>query len=377
MPQDASTREALARQIGADGSQLIGRGRTAHPSRGLRDLPALEALRRIGLRQYDRCTVPGLDALRWRAGDEHPPAAGRIASPDDLEARDRSQRDTHGVGDTRHLTETGDADPPDLLTQVMTTPATTPDRVMGPAIQQDLAERDLLPGTHVLDSGSVDADLLVTAQTPHQIDVVGPPFGSSSRHWREGQGYDRQAFAIAWAVQQARCPQGHASVHWRPGPHVAGDPVMRIRFDGATCRACPTRRACTSAQAAPRQLTVSPQAHHEVLQAARQRQGTPPFQAPYALRAGVESSLSQGVRGFQLRRSRYRGLARPPLQPLLAATAMHVVRVIAWLWGQPLGERRRLLGHFAQLAPHPVSRQTALCERMTDPTESVVAMFVS
>ena len=31
-----------------------------------------------------------------------------------------------------HLTETCDADHPDLITQVMTTPATTPDSVMGP-----------------------------------------------------------------------------------------------------------------------------------------------------------------------------------------------------------------------------------------------------
>jgi transposase len=136
---------------------------------------------------------------------------------------------------------------------------------------------------------------------------------------------------------------------------------MRIRFDGATCRACPTRRACTSAHAAPRQLTVSPQAHHEALQAARQRQETPQFTAQYALRAGVESRLSQGIRRFDLRRSRYFGLARTHLQQLLTATAMHVVRVIAWLWSGPLGERRRQPGHFAQLAPHPLSRQTMLC----------------
>ena len=87
----------------------------------------------------------------------------------------------------------------------------------------------------------------------------------------------------------------------------------------------------------------------------------PFFKAPYALRAGVESSLSQGIRRFDLRRSRYLGLARTHLQQLLTATAMNVVRVIAWLWGEPLGERRRQPGHFAQLAPHPLSRQTVRC----------------
>jgi transposase len=225
----------------------------------------------------------------------------------------------------------------------------------------DLAARELLPGTHVLDSGYVDADFLVTAQRQHYIDVVGPAFGSYSRPHQTGHGDDLQAFVLNWEVQQARCPQGQTSVHWRPGREVSGDPVIRIRFDGATCRACPARPACTTATGAPRQLTLRPQAHHEAIQAARQRQETPEFKAQYALRAGVESSLSQGMRRVDLRRSRDIGLARTHLQQLLTATAMHVVRVIAWLWGEPLGERRRPPGHFARLAPQPLSCQTVLC----------------
>jgi hypothetical protein len=85
----------------------------------------------------------------------------------------------------------------------------------------------------------------------------------------------------------------------------------------------------------------------------RQRQETPEFTAQYALWAGMESRLSQGTRRFDLRRSRYLGFARTPLQPLLTATARNVVRVMAWLRGEPLGERRRQPGHLAQLSPHP------------------------
>jgi transposase len=137
------------------------------PALGLRELPALEPLRRIWLQQYYRCMVPGREALCWRTGDEQPPATVRLTSAYDLEARYSSKRETHWVGYKVHLTETCDADHPDLITQVMTTPATTPDSVMRPAIQQDLADRDVLPGIHLLDSGYVDADLLVTAQTQH------------------------------------------------------------------------------------------------------------------------------------------------------------------------------------------------------------------
>ena len=361
LPKDASKRQALARQVGADGYQLLAWVQTDGTPLGLNDLPALEALRQIWVQQYYRCTVPGLETLRWRTSDERPPSAVRIASPYDLEARYSSKRETHWVGYKLHLTETCDTDYPNLMTQVVTTPATTQDSVMGPAIQQDLADRDVLPGIHLLDSGYVDADLLATAQTQHQIDVIGPPFGSYSRQRREGRGYDLQAFVMNWEAQQARCPQGHTSVHWRPGHDVSGDPVIRIRFDGATCRACPTRQACTSARGAPRQLTVRLQTYHEALQTARQRRETPEFAAQYALRAGVESSLSQGTRRFDLRRSRYLGLARTHLQHLLTATAMNIVRVIAWRRGKPVGGRRRQPGHFAQLAPHPLARQTMLC----------------
>jgi hypothetical protein len=39
---------------------------------------------------------------------------------------------------------------------------------------------------------------------------------------------------------------------------------------------------------------------------------------------------------------------------------MNLVRVIAWLWGEPIGERQRQPGHLARLAPHPLSRQAVI-----------------
>jgi transposase len=55
------------------------------------------------------------------------------------------------------------------------------------------------------------------------------------------------------------------------------------------------------------------------------------FQAQYAPWAGIEGTLSQGVRAFDWRRSRYRGLAKTHLQHILIATAINLVRVVAWL----------------------------------------------
>jgi hypothetical protein len=138
---------------------------------------------------------------RWRAAEERASAAELIASPDDADARSSMKRGLQWVGYQVPRTETCDDGPPHLLTQVLTTPATTPDGVMGPAIQHDLATRDLLPSTHLLDGGDVDAELLVTAQTRHQIDVVGPAFGAYSHQglgsrWHNSCGYDELKVVI-------------------------------------------------------------------------------------------------------------------------------------------------------------------------------------
>jgi hypothetical protein len=45
----------------------------------------------------------------------------------------------------------------------------------------------------------------------------------------------------------------------------------------------------------------------------------------------------------------------------LGAAMTNVVRAIAWLWGEPSGERRRKLGHIARLAPYPLSCQPVIC----------------
>ena len=50
------------------------------------------------MQHYDRCTVPGLEVLRWRSTDEQPPAALLIQSPYDVEARYSQKRETQWVG---------------------------------------------------------------------------------------------------------------------------------------------------------------------------------------------------------------------------------------------------------------------------------------
>jgi transposase len=337
LPNTTAAREALAATIGADGRRLLQAVEAATDLPWLQQVHAVKTLRQVWAEQYTDPPGPP----RWREVKERVASAELIASPYDPEARYCTKRGVEWVGYKVHLTETCDDGQPHLITQVLTTPATVPDCVMGPTIHQHLAMRDLLPGTHLLDGGYVDAELLVTGQTQHQIDVVGPPFGSYSHQWRTGQGYDLSAFVIDWEAQQARCPQGQASIRWTPGRDVSGDPVVRIRFHAAACRACPVRQACTQSKDAPRQLTVRPRAFHEAIQAARQRQETAEFTAEYARRAGIEGTHSQGIRRCGLRWARYRGLAKTHLQHLITAVALNVARLGEWWLGTPPAKTRR------------------------------------
>jgi hypothetical protein len=109
-----------------------------------------------------------------------------------------------------------------------------------------------------------------------------------------------------------------------------------------------SRSLCTKAKKDPRELTLRPCQEHLALQTARREQQTEAFKEEYAKRAGIEGTISQAVRAFELRRSRYLGLAKTHLQHLLTAIAINLVRFDAWLNEVPHAKTRT--SRFAALA---------------------------
>ena len=57
-------------------------------------------------------------------------------------------------------------------------------------------------------------------------------------------------------------------------------------------------------------------------------------------RAGIEGTLSQGIRGFGLRHCRSIGLSKAHLQHIFTAIAMNVVRSVAWVKEVPQAKTR-------------------------------------
>lgn len=131
------------------------------------------------------------------------------------------------------------------------------------------------------------------------------------------------------------------SRYWQTQQDAWGNTLIRIGFSLADCQPCPSHASCTRSKLERRTITVIPQENYEAMCQARQRQQTEEFRQRYKLRAGIEGTISQGVRACDLRRSRYLGLAKTHLQNLLVATALNVRRISAWLQGVPLAQTRR------------------------------------
>ncbi len=332
LPSKQAERDVLVAQVGADGLALLDAALSGDAPVKLRSLPAIELLRKVWIQNY----VPIEGGLRWRTThDGLPPATQFISSPYDPEAHLALKHATAWIGYKVHLTETCEPETPNLITDVQTVLAPIADWDSLPLIHQGLAKRALLPDQHLVDSGYVDADLLVASRQDFGIDLVGPARGD--QHWqaREQTGFSAEHFRIDWEHRRATCPEGRTSVSWSPLVDNRRTEVIKIRFSEKDCSRCPSLARCVrSKKKYPRRLiTVRRQAAYEALRAARQREKTHDFMKLYATRSGIEGTVSQGVRTCGMRRTRYRGIAKTRLDHTLTATAINCLRLSEWLAG--------------------------------------------
>jgi transposase len=349
LPTGQEKRKELALIIGMDGFHLLNAidiEAVFNPS--LKLFESVEILRLVWLQQYTFVN----ETLEWREPQKTglPPNKILIQSPYDIEARNRTKRDINWTGYTAHLTETCDDNSPNLITNVETTPATTSDGEVVPIIQKDLAQKDLLPSQQILDTTYIDAENIEVSQANYQIELNRPVPPDPSWQAKAANGFDISCFTVDWDKQQVLCPLGQQSRSWRPRIDNAGNQVIEIHFDRKTCAACTLRSDCTRAKTAPRMLHLKPELMHKTLQERRRYQKTNEFKEAYALRAGIEGTISQAARSFDLRRSRYCGLAKTHLQNIAIATATNLSRLIAW-WNQKPKIRSRSSA-FAKLAPN-------------------------
>jgi transposase len=329
LPPDKPARYALAEHIGTDGRHRLWTLDQPVTPTWLREIPAVQTLRHVWLQQFS--ASPEDQPVRWRSAEDLPPAPLLLSSPYDPEARYGKKRETEWTGDKVHVTETCEDDTPNLITDVMTTPATTSDVSALPTVQANLASRELTPREPIVDAGDVSADYLLTSRSMHGIDLLGPVVDDQSWQAHTANGFAAAQFVIDWDAKQAICPQGQRSVVWMERPTRHGHATVQIKFSRPVCAGCARRGDCIRSATEPRTLRLREREPDTALQTARARQQTEDFQQAYARRAGVEGTIAQGTRTGDLRRSRYIGLVKTRLMHLLVGTALNFVRVAVWL----------------------------------------------
>jgi transposase len=232
------------------------------------------------------------------------------------------------------------------MTHVETSRAGNGDVDVTPVIHAALKQKDLLPKEHLTDTNYAEAKQFVQSRQQYNIDLIAPTRADHKWQAKAKQGFDASSFLIDWQAHKARCPAGRESLSWTPAIDRYDNQVIKIKFSIKDCRSCQLKQHCTTAQR--RTITVRTQEHYQALQEVRARQKRGEFWEKYRSRSGIEGTISQGVRAFGLRRSRYRGMPKTHLQHLGSAAAINLARTLAWLEGTPLAKTRT--SKFAALA---------------------------
>ena len=305
VPAKQAEREALERAVAADGLLLLTSVLSPSAPDWLRGLPAVTTLWRVWLQNF---TWTEAATLRWTS-EEIPPGRIFISSPFDEDARYSQKRTTSWVGYKVHLTEMCDDHLPMIVTNVETSSATTQDFDLTREVHDALGERELLPKEHLVDMGYLSANLLVSEKRDHGVELIGP--ARHDQRWQvwAGKGFAAENFDVDWEKKTVTCPAQNQSLSWSDAKDRRGRPVVKIKFAIGDCRACSFKADCTTAPR--RTVTLQAQEHHEALVTWRTWTQTDEFKTLYAQRAGIEGTMSVGVRSFGMRRSRYFGFEKP------------------------------------------------------------------
>jgi transposase len=330
LPKAEQARLERAIAVGRDGLVLLEAVYAPDAPAGLADLEAVQVLRATWIQQF---YLHG-GQVRWR--DKHsglPPGSQIILNPYDPDARPGVKRGRNWRGYKAHFTETCEPNRPHLITHVATTDASTSDLDTVPDRHADLATRDLLPETHLVDAGYVSVGQILDADDDYGVQLTGPLPADTSWQAGDDDAFDLTRFAIDYDAHHVVCPQGKTSRNWQPARSRDGLPIIRATFRQPDCRPCPDRARCTRSQDNARHVTFLPRRQQQAQQRLRAEQATGDWRQRYALRCGVESLISQASRLSDLHQARYRGLAKTHLQHVLTALALNLVRVDAWLTG--------------------------------------------
>lgn len=307
----------LLEQVGASGTEAI------------KALEELRTMQTVWEQRYHR--VEGKVVLGGNGVD----AKDRIVTPHDVGVRVGQKRGKTWHGDKVHVSETTQAEEQDFITDMTRGNAAGGDVEALPEIQDRLEEREVPPGEQYTDSGYISGKQIAES-AKRGITLIGPPLADTSPNELK-----ISDFTIDREAREATCPAGQKSVKWSARIDRDGSAAVNIRFSAEACAACPLRTQCTTGESG-RSLHLNE--HYELLEARRAEARTEEFWEKMRARPGIEATLSELVRGYGLRRHRYRGDGKRRLENLLKGAACNLRRLTRALVARWEKEKTALAG---------------------------------
>ena len=302
LPEKEDQKEKYAVNVGKDGFHVLDSLKNHDAPKSLLGLSKIKALNIVWNRHYKRNNEGGIIFKNKTEliGEEE-----KIESPYDMDARFRKKRETAWVGYMVHLTETCNNDNINIITNVKTTPADEHDVRSTQIIQKELSQKNIAPKKHLVDSAYVSLDLLIRSKDEYGIDIVGP--ARIAPGWREKikEAYSVDMFNIDWDNEEITCPEGKKASSWRNK-----DDYITAVFSVKDCRNCLNKKFCIRGKNYKRKVCFPVKEQYNARVALRKRLRSEEGKILYRKRAGIEGTISQGVRLCGMRKSRYIGLKK-------------------------------------------------------------------
>ncbi|MEU9602520.1 transposase [Streptomyces sp. NPDC048109] len=293
--------------------------------------PRVQALRQIMVQNYHRDAA---GHLRWRTAEKEdgpglPPSSRAVVSPYDTSAR--YARHGHIIswkGFSAHLTETCAPDGPNVITDVVTTAATTHDSKVLPGIRTRLTRRGLLPAEHLVDAGYTSLPHLEQAAREPQVTDSEPLRSNPARQHRRAEGFAPGRLPHRLRPSAGHLPPGASQRGLaRPLPDVLAHcgPADRGQVHQKPVPPCPARTQCTITADSARTVGFPPRElrnlHFASAPSNRHPSGRP------ATRSAREWDGQRNRHGHSMQHCRYRGQGKAHIQHVLTAIAVNIERL--------------------------------------------------
>lgn len=296
------------------------------------EFPEMKLLVRVFNENYELDEVGS-----WRQKPKSQP--GAVQNPHDPEAKwctKSTTKDKSWIGYKVQVGETVSekAHPKNeptsnFITAIVTQTATGSDESGMEMVLGQLDENDLgRPERLYVDGAYVSGEKLAEAEK-NGCELRGPAPPPGGR-----QELTSDHFKVDIEGRRATCPAGHASTNCsRLAEESTGNVSYRIEWNQALCRECPCAPKCIGKNQNHRTLAV--REFHMHLQKRRDEMTTWEFKEEMHRRNGIEGTQSELVRGYGMRKARYRGLAHVRMQNYFIGTACNVKRLarrMTWEW---------------------------------------------